>query len=497
MTKITKTRKRFTKRNLDKIKHHSPYQDHDGKWFDKAPKKYFATNVKGLCCFIYPKPSQQKSLYAHWSIKKLNEDGTHKYIGRYKYICDLHEKPLEEVFDEVNKNLKRWKKTKISAGTKTVGSLVEVFMAYGSQGYRVKTKGTKIKYKKKSTVGYNHSLDTYVLLKTKTPEIISMMTDPFRFNGRGYVTGALKDIPLDLVGKRDIEIFHTRMEKIPTAANRALAALSVAFEWDMKRSTDRLYLGDNNPCLRVSKYQESKDKKHLVLNKVIEVRNYCLNEQWRDPHFLTFYTLCLEVGERLEDLFGLVWHKPKSIKEVESCSGWLDLENKTIHLTDSKDRKEADPPLTDEAIQMLQQLQKYNSERKECAFALGTPWIFPRATDPSMPINNNSYRVKLKYFNYKFGLATRELVRSKKTRKLYKYKNEYTFKHLRKTFVTHYARGKNKDGTERGLVQASLRMRHSSPKVTKDHYFTEDQEQLRTAHMYETNVVEIKKKEQK
>ena len=287
------------------------------------------------------------------------------------------------------------------------------------------------------------------------------------------------------------------MEQIPTTANRALAALSVAFEWDMKRSVDRLYKGDNNPCLRVSKYQESKDKKHLVLNKVVEVRDYCLNEQWRDPHFLTFYALLLEIGERLEDLFRLVWHKPRSLKEIESCSGWLDLENKSIHLTDSKDRKEADPPLTDEAMQMLQQLQKYNSERKECAFALGTPWIFPRATDPSMPINNNSYRVKLKYFNYKFGLATRELVRSKKTRKLYKYKNEYTFKHLRKTFVTHYARGKDGEGKERGLVVASLRMRHSSPKVTKDHYFTEDQEQLRTAHMYETNVVDLKKKEQK
>jgi hypothetical protein len=58
-------------------------------------------------------------------------------------------------------------------------------------------------------------------------------------------------------------------------------------------------------------------------------------------------------------------------------------------------------------------------------------------------------------------LATRELVRSKKTRKLYKYKNEYTFKHLRKTFVTHYARGKDAEGKERGLVVASLRMRHS------------------------------------
>ena len=43
----------------------------------------------------------------------------------------------------------------------------------------------------------------------------------------------------------------------------------------------------------------------------------------------------------------------------------------------------------------------------------------------------------------------------------------------------------------------SLRMRHSSPKVTKDHYFTEDQEQLRTDHMYDTPVVEFKKKEQK
>ena len=42
-------------------------------------------------------------------------------------------------------------------------------------------------------------------------------------------------------------------------------------------------------------------------------------------------------------------------------------------------------------------------------------------------------------------------------------------------------------------------MRHSSPKVTKDHYFTEDQEQLRVKHMYDKNVdaVEIKKKELK
>jgi len=480
---MTDTNINFNKRKLESLKSST------------KPTWYYAQNFEGLALLVGKK---KKTYYAHWAIPVVNKiTGNLTYVGKRKKLGGFHI-PLDEIKALVRRKLDDLKKVSLTAdGSLTMGGLCSAFIKNGSAGYRVKVKGAKIKYKKKTTFNNNLLLSTYVLLKTKKPEIISMISDPFKYNGAGYVKELLKDIPLNRICKRDIEIFHTRMEQIPTTANRVLAALSVAIEWDMKRSVDRLYKGDSNPCLRVSKYQESKDKKHLVLNKVVEVRDYCLNEQWRDPHFLTFYALCLEVGERLEDLFGLVWHKPRSTKEIESCSGWLDLENKTIHLTDSKDRKEADPPLTDEAIQMLQQLQKYNSERKECAFALGTPWIFPRATDPSMPINNNSYRVKLKYFNYKFGLATRELVRSKKTRKLYKYKNEYTFKHLRKTFVTHYARGKDAEGKERGLVVASLRMRHSSPKVTKDHYFTEDQEQLRTAHMYETNVVEIKKKEQK
>ena len=479
---MTDTNINFNKRKLESLK-------------STKPTWYYAKNFEGLALLVGKK---KKTYYAHWAIPVVNKiTGNLTYVGKRKKLGGFHI-PLDEIKALVRRKLDDLKKVSLTAdGSLTMGGLCSAFIKNGSAGYRVKVKGAKIKYKKKTTFNNNLLLSTYVLLKTKKPEIISMISDPFKYNGAGYVKELLKDIPLNRISKRDIEIFHTRMEKIPTTANRVLAALSVAFEWDMKRSVDRLYKGDSNPCLRVSKYQESKDKRHLVLNKVVEVRDYCLNEQWRDPHFLTFYALCLEIGERLEDLFRLVWHKPRSTKEIESCSGWLDLENKTIHLTDSKDRKEADPPLTDEAIQMLQQLQKYNSERKECAFALGTPWIFPRATDPSMPINNNSYRVKLKYFNYKFGLATRELVRSKKTRKLYKYKNEYTFKHLRKTFVTHYARGKDAEGKERGLVVASLRMRHSSPKVTKDHYFTEDQEQLRTAHMYETNVVEIKKKEQK
>ena len=394
---MTDTNINFNKRKLESLK-------------STKPTWYYAKNFEGLALLVGKK---KKTYYAHWAIPVVNKiTGNLTYVGKRKKLGGFHI-PLDEIKALVRRKLDDFKKVSLIAdGSLTMGGLCSAFIKNGSAGYRVKVKGAKIKYKKKTTFNNNLLLSTYVLLKTKKPEIISMISDPFKYNGAGYVKELLKDIPLNRICKRDIEIFHTRMEQMPTTANRVLAALSVAFEWDMKRSVDRLYKGDSNPCLRVSKYQESKDKRHLVLNKVVEVRDYCLNEQWRDPHFLTFYALCLEIGERLEDLFRLVWHKPRSTKEIESCSGWLDLENKTIHLTDSKDRKEADPPLTDEAIQMLQQLQKYNSERKECAFALGTPWIFPRATDPSMPINNNSYRVKLKYFNYKFGLATREQVRS-------------------------------------------------------------------------------------
>ncbi len=200
---------------------------------------------------------------------------------------------------------------------------------------------------------------------------------------------------------------------------------------------------------------------------------------------------------KLEDLFKLVWKKPKTPKGISECRGWVDYNKNIIHLTDSKDRRAADVPLTVEAANMLKQLEKYRLER--AGWAMKSQWIFPRLTDPSLPINNDSYRVKLKHFNYKFGLATIKVVDSvsrsedvksgkrkyKSKRKKHKFINEYSFKHLRKTFVTHYARGKDSDGRERGLVQASLRMRHSSPKVTKDHYFTEDQEQLRVDHMYE------------
>ena len=52
---------------------------------------------------------------------------------------------------------------------------------------------------------------------------------------------------------------------------------------------------------------------------------------------------------------------------------------------------------------------------------------------------------------------------------------------MRKSFVTHF-------GREEGLEAASLRMRHSSLKVTQDHYFNADKDKLRKKHMYSKSI---------
>ena len=149
---------------------------------------------------------------------------------------DLSARPLEEVIAEVKAKIKKWKKERTQSSKKaTVGTLALAFIAHGSKGFRVKVKSAKMKYKKLTSKDYVNKLETYVLVKTKKQELLSMLTDPFQYNGSGYVTGALKDIPLDSLTKRDIEIWHSRMGSIPTTANRALAILSTAIEWDMKR----------------------------------------------------------------------------------------------------------------------------------------------------------------------------------------------------------------------------------------------------------------------
>ena len=473
---------KFTPAKLASLKHP----------ISKQPEKWYDLGCDGLAVFVMPQPSLKISYYASWSVVTYGADGKQKRSGRYKYLGRVGgSKNLEAIKQEIVNNLPIWKAHNITTQSgKTITSLVVEYMKSGaSTGNRIKTKGTKLKYKTVTGKGYVGLLKAYVLVKTKKESTKQLLTAPFNLGNNIYYKKQLAELPLDKVTKADIEVWHNRMESIPIAANRALAALSVVFEWDSKRTTPA-YTGFN-PCLRIAKYQERKDKRHIdTIEKVLEVTKFLEDEQWREPHFYTFYRLQMEYGERLTDSHGITWNKPTSLVDQKKCTGWIDWRKKEIYLTDTKNREDASCELTEEMVLMLRKLQNYvTDENTNASYAAGSMWVFPRPTDPTLHINNTSYRTKLRDFNYKMGFATREYVRGSGKRKVYKYTNLLTLKHLRKTFVTYYGRSK-------GLEAASLRMRHSSLIVTKEHYYTEDQKALKThTSIYNVgnNVVQLKK----
>ena len=468
---------KFTKVSLEKLKH------------EKNSYRVSDLVTTGLSIEVRAIPSSIKTFYAEWSVISYNKEGRQKRHGARRKICRYGQKPIEAIRNVININLSNWKKTNTqNSSIRTLATLFKEFKKGGVIGFRVKARGQKLKYKPLTTKNYIGLIRTYVLAETNKASTKEMLTAPFRTDGNNYYKKLLSEISLDDLTKRDIQVWHSRLENVPTAANRALAALSVMIEWDGQRANPS-YKGDN-PCLRIQKYPEQKDKRFIdTIEKVLEIRKYCIDQMWIDPQFLCFIILLLEIGERLEDCFAIAWNKPISIIEQNRCSGWINWRKREIYLTDTKNRKDATIGLTDEAFNALQKLQNLVSNPdNNASWAAGSMWVFPRPTDNTKPINNSSYRCKHRDFNYKFGLATREYVRGRGKRIVYKYTNILTLKHLRKTFVTYY-------GRSQGLEAASLRMRHSSMEVTKNHYFNEDTDKLKVRHMYETggNVVELKK----
>ncbi len=255
---------KFTKTNIEKLKHPT----------GNRPDKYFASNCPALAVVVQAEPSLVKSYYGSFGKIITLPDGKLKRTGRYKYICRVGDKPLEAVMNEVRLKLKDWKREKSqSSKSKTVADLVTAFIAGGAKGFRIKKKGGKLKYKKKTSEDYTSKLRIYILLKTINQNLIERLTYPI---GNLASAGSLKDIALNKLTHEDIEAFHNRLESTPTVANRVLACLSVAFSWDSKRGKDRLFDG-TNPCLRIEKFPEIKDKKFLEIEKVLEIRDYIIS----------------------------------------------------------------------------------------------------------------------------------------------------------------------------------------------------------------------------
>ena len=149
---MTNTNINFDKRKLESLK------------ASTKPIWYYAKNFEGLALVV---GKNKKTYYAHWAIPVVDKlTGNPKYVGKRKKLGGFHI-PLDEIKALVRKNLDDLKTVSLTVdGSLTTGGLGSAFIKNGSGGYRVKVKGAKIKYKKKTTFNNNLLLSTYLLLKT-------------------------------------------------------------------------------------------------------------------------------------------------------------------------------------------------------------------------------------------------------------------------------------------------------------------------------------------
>ncbi len=186
----------FTKEKLENLKYSGKRE-----W-------WFAKNFEGLCIRVN---KHKKTYYVHWSIPKY-EDGRFIRVGKKKWLCEFYI-PLSEVKTKARQKLDEWKKQSlVTASGLTIAGLVKSFIKDGVRGQRIKTRGTRLNYKPKTSLGYVQVLTAYVLLDGRDSALMQKkMSEPIRING-GYEKGALKDVALDKISRRDIEIFMKRLE---------------------------------------------------------------------------------------------------------------------------------------------------------------------------------------------------------------------------------------------------------------------------------------------
>jgi hypothetical protein len=440
------------------------------------PIYVYDKRTRGLCAYL----GRNGITYsAHWSNTEIAQDGTKFSVGKRKRFADFAT-PLEEVRRVLRVNYDNWiTESKALVSGSTVGALVSQFIRdviKSKEPPRLKAQD-RLSYKPTTLAGYQRMLETYVLGNGKDKRGISykdILKEPINVGGVTYEKGALKDVPLDKITRADVDVLMKRLKHIPAAANHTLAALSVVFEWDLRKPKNNLCKNNINPCQRVNKYKINADKRYIKAEQYIELRNYVFNNFWREPHFFAYYVLLVECGERQSDLMGLYWKSAEDdLKKAKDnkCTGWLNLEAEEhqVHIIDSKNRKPADVTLTTQTLDFLKRLNEMRYDN--LAWCLASPFVFPQSKAIEKPISRSSYRKKIQKLHFRFGLADRVLIRAKGKRKLYKYIMKFTFKHLRKTFATQYA-------SKKGVEATQLRMRHSSLEVTQNHYVTPQDKDL-------------------
>ena len=115
----------------------------------KEPGVYFFNDSPSLALRVSKR--LKKSYYGSYSISKgIDKEGRIRSTGRYKFICRVGEKPISVVKETITLNIRKWKLETTTGKGDDVAALSKDFRVNGLNGYRIKKKAAKLKYKEKS-----------------------------------------------------------------------------------------------------------------------------------------------------------------------------------------------------------------------------------------------------------------------------------------------------------------------------------------------------------
>lgn len=420
------------------------------KWNSIGRDLLFDTYQECLVCVALA--SGTKTFFYRYK----DQDKKIKLKKIFRFIEDAQTNTVEEARLKVleYQKAKRDGKPIKEENTKTVHYLAKKFLSEALEGYRVsyligKSK-LMVKYEDKTKREIKNYINSYVLLKTKDQELKDKLTRPLT-----QININFKDKLVEKLERSDIEDLMSKLSDSPYSANRLKAWLSTMFEWGIYKK-----LFTKNPTMGVGKNIENKVKDFLEGGDVKRVYNYINSNLSINAHFKVLVGLSLDTGLRLQHLFEIRWDKPKTESERRESRGYVDFKNKKIRIHRAKNKKPFNLDLANQSVVWLKQLREL-LQTKQYSWAYKSKWVFPKPkTKEDKPFDYDSYKARLK-----------------KMIKYLELPEDFKLKLSRKTFVTHTAR-------QHGIEIASRKAGHSDTKVTVEHYYTPDDEELKIDSIY-------------
>lgn len=339
------------------------------------------------------------------------------------------------------------------------------FIKEGLEGFRISYLSTRknkmVKYDANSKKQIKNNLLNVVLHRTKKAELLARLT-------RSIVadTVFIKDKRISKITKDDIDQIMQRLAATPRMANLIKAHISMVFEWAMISGFCSI-----NPTKDIGLFILRKPEK-ISLDKITARRfiNNLKRTMSRDPHLKAIVALAHLTGIRLKHLMGLTWKKPVTEKEFAACRGYINMEQRFIHVHRDKKDEEHTQYFDQDTGDILNKLFDIVKGDPDFGHYAISKWVFPKPTMVHVQSDYDTWKKGSKKLYKKFGIP-----------------EGYTNRYARKTAGTYIGK---QHGEEAGAAYLD-----NGIEVFKKHYYDSDKDKFKDHRMYDVKDEDLVKSE--